>query len=271
MMRKYLLAAAAVIALTPPAAARDGSGYVGVEGGALFPRNTVVRSGDPALTDERLIIDQKTGFDVDAIAGYDFGAFRVEAELGWKRAKHEGYEFDFVDDEDGDEAFDGDGRTQVVSVMGNALADFGDEESLSFYAGGGIGWAWTKFKLREEGDGDEDAFTAKDDNFAWQLIAGVRYAMTPQTDIGLKYRYFQTKFNRDDLDLFEDDPTDAHAKFKSHSVLLSLAYNFAPPSPPPPPLAAEAPYTPPPPPTAPVTEPVPAPEPAPAPRTGERG
>ena len=27
-----------------------------------------------------------TGFDVDVIGGYDFGMFRVEGELGYKRA-----------------------------------------------------------------------------------------------------------------------------------------------------------------------------------------
>ena len=36
-MRKYLLAAAAVVAIATPAAARDGAGYVGIEGGVLFP------------------------------------------------------------------------------------------------------------------------------------------------------------------------------------------------------------------------------------------
>ena len=38
-MRKYLFAAAAVAAVASPAAARDGSGYFGVEGGILFPKD----------------------------------------------------------------------------------------------------------------------------------------------------------------------------------------------------------------------------------------
>ena len=38
-MRKYLFAAAAVAAIASPAAARDGSGYVGIEGGILFPKD----------------------------------------------------------------------------------------------------------------------------------------------------------------------------------------------------------------------------------------
>ena len=38
-MRKYLLAAAAAAAIASPAMARDGSGYVGIEGGILFPKD----------------------------------------------------------------------------------------------------------------------------------------------------------------------------------------------------------------------------------------
>ena len=38
-MRKYLLAAVAAIAVAAPAQARDGQGYVGIEGGVLFPKS----------------------------------------------------------------------------------------------------------------------------------------------------------------------------------------------------------------------------------------
>src|SRR6476659_1982075 len=38
-MRKLLLATAATLAIATPAAARDGSGYIGIDGGILFPRS----------------------------------------------------------------------------------------------------------------------------------------------------------------------------------------------------------------------------------------
>src|ERR1044071_6987435 len=38
-VRKYLLAAAAAAAIATPAAARDHSAYVGIDGGILFPSN----------------------------------------------------------------------------------------------------------------------------------------------------------------------------------------------------------------------------------------
>src|SRR5689334_4344103 len=98
-MRKLLLAAAATIAIATPAVARDGSGYVGVDLGALFPKsNQVFGSIDftnTARTDfprQRVAnVSYKTGFDVDLLAGYDFGMFRLEGELGYKRARTKGF------------------------------------------------------------------------------------------------------------------------------------------------------------------------------------
>src|SRR5690242_9009425 len=110
-MRKYLFAAAAVAAIASPAAARDGSGYVGIEGGILFPKDqdadvfvdyettqtpatpVIVGPGDTVYK-KAFGIDYKKGYDLDAIAGYDFGMFRIEGEIGYKRSKLDSLEVD---------------------------------------------------------------------------------------------------------------------------------------------------------------------------------
>ena len=53
-MRKLLFAAAATVAIATPAAATvDGSGYVGLEGGVMFPKSqTVFGSIDTGFTME---------------------------------------------------------------------------------------------------------------------------------------------------------------------------------------------------------------------------
>jgi hypothetical protein len=85
-MKKYLLLAFAAAVVSTPAAARDGSGYVGVEAGVFMPRDSDVdRRG--AVTggiwgDWLSTVDHNLGYDVDLIAGYDFGMFRLEGELG---------------------------------------------------------------------------------------------------------------------------------------------------------------------------------------------
>ena len=139
-----------------------------------------------AQTNPVYTTDHKTGFDVDAIAGYDFGAVRVEAELGYKRAG-----IDTVNTID--TVFGADGHASAQSLMGNVLLDFGDENGLSGYAGGGIGVARVKYNfdapLLHPYVGAVN-FSDSDSRLAWQAILGVRYAITPNIDLGLKYRFF---------------------------------------------------------------------------------
>jgi len=292
-MRKYLLAGAAALIVATPAAARDNSGYFGIEGGVLFPKSQSVDASadftDPLVSDiddTRVArFKSKTGYDIDAIAGYDFGMFRLEGELGYKRAKLKSGSFNsafltalntgagdvFTDDD-----VDVNGRTSVLSGMVNGLLDFGDDNGISGSVGAGIGRA----RVKQFGD--------RDSAWAYQLLAGVRTAVSENIDIGLKYRYFRTgKLNfNDDFDF--DGGTgsggtvffDGSNRFSSHSLLASLIFNIgtaamAPPPPPPPPMMVE--------PVAPATQTCPdgsvilatsycaAPPPPPPPAPVERG
>ena len=290
-MRITLLAAVAALAISSPAIARDGQPYIGIEGGILFPKDqdgdlfvdftttqfplTPLAPAGPGDADFEDVIglDYKRGYDVDLIFGYDFGGFRLEGEFGYKRASLDEFDVDgdFIDAlnvalnrpsappdpgapgllalTDGD--VDLDGRVRVLSSMLNLLADFGDEDGLSFYAGVGGGRAKVKM------------FGESDTAWAGQLIAGLRYALSDSVDVGLKYRYFRTgnvELAEDALfvdgnpnqvnvggptaPIFVDQTTDAtlfpdfEQKFRSHSLLASLAFNFGgrealPPPPPP--------------------------------------
>jgi len=233
-MKKYLLAAVAVAAFASPAAARDNSGYFGLEVGALFPRDNAVRVEGVNVAD----VNYKMGVDGDLIAGYDFGMIRAEAELGYKRGEHDEYDFGGTLG-----TIDADGRTSIYSGMANLLLDFGNEESANFYVGAGAGIAWGTVSL--EDDEEEDRTVVKDSNLAWQAIAGVRVPAWTHFDIGLKYRYFNAGRIGDTI----DGDRISH-KFTSHSILASLIYNFAPPPPPPLPPAPLPPPPPPPPPPA---------------------
>ena len=233
-MKKYLLAAAAVAAIATPAAARDNSGYFGIEVGALFANDHSVRIRDDGT--DLFDIDYKMGVDGDLIAGYDWGLVRGEAELGYKRAEHDEYSFSGQSG-----TFNADGRTSIYSAMANLLLDFGNEESANFYVGGGVGIAWGTVSIEE--DGDTDRLVGKDTNLAWQGIAGVRVPVWTHFDLGLKYRYFDGGRISDEVDSIS-----VSHRFNSHSILASLIYNFAPPPPPPLPPAPPLPPPPPPPP-----------------------
>jgi OmpA-OmpF porin, OOP family len=269
-MKRYLLAATALaaVAIATPAAARDRSAYFGLEVGALKVSDTDVDfSGLPATPDWE--IDHKTGVDGDMIAGYDFGMFRAEAELGYKRSEHDEYE-------DVAGSFDADGRSSVYSLMANAMVDVGQDEGVSFYAGAGIGYAQVIHRLND-GITNGDRFKIKDRGLAWQAIAGVRAVVSQYFDVGLKYRYFNAS-NVDD----DDGTLDFDTDYKSHSLLVSLIHNFnSPLPPPPPPPVVVAPPPPPPPATQTCPDgsvilatdacPLPPPPPPPPPPEPERG
>src|SRR5678815_2437616 len=87
-MRKLaILAALASTTLATPALAVDNAWYVGVEGGAMIVEDTNFDFfSDNLDVKDAIQIDHNVGIDVDLIGGYDFGGFRVEAELGYKSA-----------------------------------------------------------------------------------------------------------------------------------------------------------------------------------------
>ena len=290
-MRTLLLATAASLAFATPALARDGSIYAGVEGGALFVGDMDVDGAvdfdDPLVAD----IDFKTGYDIDAILGYDFGMFRLEGELGYKRAKADNLELapgflTAINTAAGtaftDEDFDLDGKVSVLSGMLNGMVDFGASDSINFSLGAGVGRARVK------------ALGESDSAWAYQLIAGARMPVSDNVDVGLKYRYFRTgKLNF--ADEFDFVPVgaglsggtaflDTSDRFSSHSLLASLIFNFggavaapepAPLPPPPPPPAAPATQTCPDGSVIAVTDSCPLPPPPPPPpapvERGERG
>jgi hypothetical protein len=161
--------------------------------------------------------------------------------------------------------------------MANALLDGDFGGGFGGYIGGGAGRAWADL------GGDSD------NAWAYQGIAGIRYAVSPNVDVGLKYRYFRTGklgFNDGFTLNGTNFTTEAKGNYASNSLLASLVYNFNSSEPAPAPVPAAAP--PPPPPAAPATQtcadgsvilatsacpapPPPPPPPPPPASTGERG
>jgi len=283
------MAATATVAFATPAFAGAPGPYVGVEGGITLPQNSdldVIRNNTTTY-DNGYKVDYKDGYDVDAIAGYKIGPVRIEAEGAYKRAKVKSLSVSTPLITDVGTAADTTATAAdfsvgnhigITSLMANALLDGDFGGGLGGYIGGGAGRAWASMS------GD------KDSAWAFQGIAGLRYALSPNIDAGLKYRYFRTgNLNFNDAFTVNSVPftTETSGKYSSHSLLASLVYNFN--------SAAEAPVVPaaapapppPPPPEAPATQtcpdgsvilatdacpapPPPPPPPAPVER-GERG
>ncbi|WP_255254695.1 outer membrane protein, partial [Novosphingobium sp. Chol11] len=231
-MRKLALAAAlATSALATPALARDDSWYIGIESGVTIVEDQDITfspgfdpfTGAPTASTTLENVDYHKGWDADAVIGYDFGGFRLEAEAGYKRAK-----VDLDNSQFG-------GSVSALSFMLNGLLDFGSDDGLQGFVGGGVGVSRAKLA--------NDLVNDSDTGFAWQALAGIRYPLTNNLDVSLKYRFF----NQDDINLVPAYTTavgvaggDVETKLRTHSLLLGLTYNFggepaAPPPPPPPP------------------------------------
>lgn len=286
-MRKHLLAASAVAVLASPAFAAANGPYVGIEGGVTFPRTTDldVILNNTTTYNNGYEAKFKTGYDVDAIAGYKLGFIRLEGEAGYKNAKVKslGVSTPLITDVGtaaGTTAtaddFSVGNHIGIKTLMANALLDsnFGNSR-FGGYVGGGAGRAWANLS------GDSD------NAWAFQGIAGLRAAISDHVDAGVKYRYFHTaKLGFNDAFTVNGVPfaTTSSGNYDSHSVLASLVYNFngrARPAP----IPAAAPAPPPPPPEAPATQtcadgsiilatsacPAPPPPPPPPATSGERG
>lgn len=287
MSSKSVLLAAAMLALAPSTAlARDGLPYVGIEGGAFKPDKLKLDYRLGGLSVQNGVnFEHKTGFDVDLVAGYDLGIIRAEGELGWKRASITGVAIAPAIQFNNTTPLAVTGETRALSAMANLLLDFGKDDGLQVYGGGGVGVARLSLNNVITGANVQAGrgISGDDRSLAVQLIAGMRLPISYNIDLGLKYRYFRTQ-----LDLQDDTTPTAvenlEGRFRSHSVLASLIFNIgaqpAPPSPPPP-VAEPAPPPPPPPATQTCPDgsvilatdacPVPPPPPPPPPAAPERG
>ena len=70
-------------ALATPALARDNAWYVGVEGGPMLVEDIQFDVSNGTDSNQ---LDYDAGYDFGGLVGYDFGAFRIEAEASYRRA-----------------------------------------------------------------------------------------------------------------------------------------------------------------------------------------
>ena len=240
-MRKLAAAVAlASTALATPAFAKKDSWYVGVGAGVMLVEDMVI---DINNVNDAGTLNYDTGYDLEGVVGYDFGGFRAEVEVAYKLAAAEAIAVQTpgipsLANGTGSSTgqLDANGDVNVLSFMLNGMFDFGDDDGLQGFVGGGVGVARTDVSSVFAGPWLDDS----DTGFAWQAIAGVRAPISDNWDVGLKYRFF----NADSVGLIDQRGFDVDGRYRSHSLLGTLTYNFwtAPaPAVAPPPAAARPP------------------------------
>jgi len=226
--------AAGIVAGLSTAALADGW-YVGAETGLNLAPAEKYKSDDSTIG--KVKVQKDAGFGLLANAGYAFGPYRVEGELGWR--------YNGIDKVGGS---DGKGDLQTYDLMVNGLYDIRTGTAWTPYFGAGIGGAYIQNnKVR-----NSTATLTNDSDiaFAYQGIAGVSYALNEHLALNADYRYLRT------LDgSYKVDSSAGTGKtkgpYEAHSLMVGFTYKFG---------APEAPVA-----AAPVAAPAPAPVPAPKP------
>jgi len=221
--------------------------YVGGEGAWSHLNDQNATATSPG-TSTPLKIHPSEGFAAGVNGGFEFqSGLRLEGELVYRR-------HDETSATNAGVTGPTHGNIDNLAIMGNAYYDFNNATRFTPYVGAGVGAA----RLHLDDFNSVGTPGLSDDNWqlAYQGIAGVRYTIDPNWSASLDYRYFGTtdpKFTG----TVGGVPSSLKTDYRTHNVMLGVAYHFAPPPPPPPPVAAPVPAAAPaavPPPPSPVRQ-----------------
>jgi len=267
VFRRFALIGAACSA---PFAAQAGEGfYIGAFGGLNDLENqsydisdyTGPSSPTGAAPDDGSTLT-KVKSDLGYLAGlrfgYSMGPFRPELEFAYRSNdvdKQREIIYGLLGPREQSAASKGD-ATHGVTGMANLWIDFlKSSSSINPYIGGGVGAI--DFELKDPTYNGARLDKDNDTVFAWQLGAGVAWALSDRFDLTLDYRYL--KSDDAQFDLLPGIAGDVETEYESHSAMIGMRFYFAgakeeaAPAPAPAPEVAVVPVveTPPPPPTPP--------------------
>lgn len=189
----------AALAIAAPAEAAGGLWYVSLTGGANWVDDNDFFVNPTSFTTLTWNTEADTGYIIAGAIGMNFGnvmsGLRGEVEVSYRQ-----------NNVDGDWSSNYAGPTpfafgtieydhETFSVMANAWFDIPLGSGFSPYFGGGVGWADTSFDGTYTCVGGGNCvggpFDFSEDGFAWQLGAGVNFAISPNVQLGVGYRFVQ--------------------------------------------------------------------------------
>lgn len=207
MKRKYLFVMGCLfLILSSSMVFAESQGlYIGGRLGACFLNDATLSEEGVAFTADT---EYDTGMVIEGAVGYDFGMFRVEGEIGYRK-----------NDVDKFSAFGvsvaGGGDVDTLSLMANGYFDIETKSGLTPFFGAGIGYA--KVSANDFSVGGITIGSEDDSVFAYQFGLGLGYSVTKNWIIDIAYKYFAT----DDPD-FEG----TKAEYDSHNITIGFRYAF---------------------------------------------
>ena len=159
----------------------EGSLYLSLGGSELIQETT---REHPAASHGSYQAVPQSGAMVSSAAGLDLGLLRLEGEVMFGNDSLDEMELNRFN-------FDRDGDIQAIVGMANVFFDIPARDGVTPYFGGGIGYA--DISAREVGTADGELVEDDGIVMAYQVRAGIAFALVPHTEITLGYRYFATR------------------------------------------------------------------------------
>lgn len=191
--------------------------YMGVHVGGIWQESAEIDYIDPTLFDDRLKFDM--GFNVGGSLGYNFGMARLEAEVAYRQSEADSIRSD-------GNRFAAEGDFSALSFLVNGYLDMETGGPVTPYLGAGLGFAnvsANEVKVIGPPFGTADFVDDDDTVFAYQVGAGVAFALNEAMALDLAYRYFAASapefIDQQGFGGFETD-------FRTHNLSLGLRINF---------------------------------------------
>jgi len=192
----------------PIASSAKGPYVSGNLGLAMLSDSDITDSTVPGIT---LDIESDTGLALGVAAGYDFGNnIRIEGEIAYQKNDLDKASLLGVD-------VDLTGDTSSLALLFNGYYDFANESAFTPFISAGLGIAKVEVNdFNVPGSGLPDS-NDDDTVFAYQVGAGVGYAVNKKVTLDVKYRYFRTS---------DPDFDTATAEYSSHNLYAGIRVAF---------------------------------------------
>ena len=111
-----------------------------------------------------------------------------------------------------------DGEVSAWGGMINVYYDFDTGSAVKPFIGAGIGIA--DIELEIEGSSEDDNV------FAYQLMAGMGFAISKDVTLDLQYRFYATDDPEFDISDPDNGKVTLESEYMTHNVMLGLRFNF---------------------------------------------
>ena len=223
--KSAILAAVSMVAISLVSASATAAD-VAASADTGFKPYVSVFAGASFLNDVNTIYDfDSTPYTVKTNAGYLLGGavgvkwndlLRTEVELSHNRWNANSF------NDSGGSFAPASGPISTTYLLGNIWLDIPTQSAFTPYVGGGlgVGWAWADVSF----DGNTYGYGSGGSAMAYQLGAGVKFAVNDQFDIDLGYRFKAlSSVNFPDRD---GSGNYNGATLNSHNIQLGLTYHF---------------------------------------------